>query len=128
MGFGFKVVRSDEEYKVVVLVRTDLDMGKGKMAAQVGHASVELALRAQKMDRKSFDAWMSGGQKKVVLKVANKDEMIRYMNEARSSGLYTCMITDAGRTQVEPGSQTCVGIGPAPESEIDKVTGGLKML
>lgn len=54
--------------------------------------------------------------------------MIRYMNEARSSGLYTCMITDAGRTQIEPGSQTCVGIGPAPESEIDKVTGGLKML
>ena len=121
MGFGFKPVRSDEEYKVVVLVRTDLDMGKGKMAAQVGHASVELALRAQKMDRKA-------GQKKVVLKVANKDEMIRYMNEARSSGLYTCMITDAGRTQIEPGSQTCVGIGPAPESEIDKVTGGLKML
>ena len=57
MGFGFKPVRSDEEYKVVVLVRTDLDMGKGKMAAQVGHASVELALRAQKMDRKAFDAW-----------------------------------------------------------------------
>ena len=128
MGFGFKPVRSDEEYKVVVLVRTDLDMGKGKMAAQVGHASVELALRAQKMDRKAFDAWMSAGQKKVVLKVANKDEMIRYMNEARSSGLYTCRITDAGRTQIEPGSQTCVGIGPAPESEIDKVTGGLKML
>ena len=71
---------------------------------------------------------MSGGQKKVVLKVANRDEMIRYMNEARSSGLYTCMITDAGRTQVEPGSQTCVGIGPAPCSDIDKVTGDLKML
>ena len=128
MGFGFKAVRADEEYKVVVLVRTDLDMGKGKMAAQVGHASVELALRAQKMDRKAFDSWMSGGQKKVVLKVANKDEMIRYMNEARSNGLYTCMITDAGRTQIEPGSQTCVGIGPAPESEIDKGTGSLKML
>lgn len=128
MGFGFKAVRTDEEYKIVVLVRTDLDMGKGKIAAQVGHASVELALRAQKMDRKAFDTWMSNGQRKVVLKVANKDEMIRYMNEARSSGLYTCMITDAGRTQVDPGSQTCVGIGPAPESEIDKVTGSLKML
>lgn len=128
MGFGFKSVRADEEYKIVVLVRMDLDMGKGKMAAQVGHASVELALRAQKMDRKSFDAWMSEGQKKVVLKVANRDEMIRYMNEARSNGLYTCIITDAGRTQVEPGSQTCVGIGPAPCSDIDQVTGSLKML
>ncbi len=104
MGFGFKSVKQDEEYKIVVLVRTDLDMGKGKIAAQVGHASVELALGAQKMDRRSFNAWMSGGQKKVVLKVANRDEMIRYMNEAHSNGLYTCIITDAGRTQVEPGS------------------------
>ncbi len=128
MGFGFKIVRSDEEYKVVVLVRTDLDMGKGKVAAQVGHASVELALRAQKMDKKAFDSWMSSGQKKVVLKVSNKDEMIRYMNEARSNGLYTVMITDAGRTQIEPGSETCVGIGPAPCSEIDRVTGSLKMM
>ena len=31
MGFGFKSVRADEEYKIVVLVRMDLDMGKGKM-------------------------------------------------------------------------------------------------
>lgn len=128
MAFGFKSVNTSEEYKIVVLVRMDLNMGKGKIAAQVGHASVDLALRAQKMDRKSFDSWMSGGQKKVVLKVADKDEMIRYMNEARSSGLYTCAITDAGRTQIEPGSMTVVGIGPAPDSDIDKVTGTLKML
>ncbi len=128
MGFGFKPVRTDEEYKAVVIVRTDLDMGKGKIAAQVGHASVELALRAQKMDRKAFDRWMSCGQRKVVLKVQTKDDLIRYMNEARSNGLYTVSITDAGRTQIEPGTMTCVGIGPAPESDIDAVTRDLKML
>lgn len=126
MAFG--VFSPKEEYKLVVLVRTDLDMGKGKIAAQVGHASVECALRAEKKDRKAFDSWMDCGQRKVVLKVSGKDEMIRYMNEARSYGLYTVLITDAGRTQVEPGSATCIGIGPAPESEVDKVTGGLKML
>ncbi len=119
---------STEEYKLVVIVRTDLDMGKGKVAAQVGHASVECALHAEKKDKKAFDAWMNSGQKKVVLKVSGMDEMIRYMNEARSRGLYTNMICDAGRTQVDPGSYTCVGIGPAPCSELDKVTGGLKML
>lgn len=126
MAFG--VFAPKEEYKLVVLVRTDLDMGKGKIAAQVGHASVECALRAEKKDRKVFDAWMDSGQKKVVLKVPNKDEMIRYMAEARSCGLYTVMISDAGRTQVDPGTATCIGIGPAPQSEIDKVTGALKML
>lgn len=126
MAFGFGA--PSEEYKLVVLVRTDLDMGKGKIAAQVGHASVECALRAEKKDKKAFDQWMLGGQKKVVLKVANRDEMVRYMSEAKSRGLYACMITDAGRTEVEPGTNTCVGIGPAPGSEIDRVTGGLKML
>ncbi len=126
MAFG--IFSPKEEYKLVVLVRTDLDMGKGKIAAQVGHASVECALRAEKKDRKAFDSWMDCGQRKVVLKVSGKDEMIRYMKEARSCGLYTVLITDAGRTQVEPGSATCIGIGPAPESEVDKVTGGLKML
>ncbi len=117
-----------EEYKVVVLVRTDLDMGKGKIAAQVGHASVDLALRARDKDKKAFDSWMMSGQKKVVLKVANMEEMVRYMNEARSYGIYTSMICDAGRTQIAPGSATCVGLGPAPCSDLDKVTGGLKML
>ena len=126
MAFGFGA--PSEEYKLVVLVRTDLDMGKGKIAAQVGHASVECALRAEKKDKRAFDIWMNGGQKKVVLKVVNKDEMVRYMSEAKSRGLYACMITDAGRTEVEPGTNTCVGIGPAPGSEIDRVTGGLKML
>lgn len=126
MAFG--IFSSGEEYKVVVLVRTDLDMGKGKMAAQVGHASVECALRAEKKDKKAFDSWMDSGQKKVVLKVPNKDEMIRYMSEARSRGLYVCMICDAGRTQVDPGTATCIGIGPAPCSELDRVTGDLKML
>ena len=126
MAFGFGA--PSEEYKLVVLVRTDLDMGKGKIAAQVGHASVECALRAEKKDKRAFDIWMNGGQKKVVLKVSNRDEMVRYMSEAKSRGLYACMITDAGRTEVEPGTNTCVGIGPAPGSEIDRVTGGLKML
>ncbi|MDO5862015.1 MAG: peptidyl-tRNA hydrolase Pth2 [Thermoplasmata archaeon] len=117
-----------DEYKVVVIVRTDLDMGKGKIAAQVGHASVECALAAEKRDRKAFDAWMASGQKKVVLKVSSRDEMIRYMAEARSKGIFACKITDAGRTQIEPGSDTCVGLGPAPTSELDRITGSLKML
>lgn len=117
-----------EEYKLVVLVRKDVKMGTGKVAAQVGHAAVECALHAEKKDKKSFDAWFNCGQAKVVLKVDNLDELKRYMAEARSVGLYTSMITDAGRTQIEPGTVTCLGIGPAPVSEIDKVTGELKML
>lgn len=52
---------NDDEYKLVVLVRNDIKMGKGKIAAQVGHATVGCALYSEKKDRKSFDAWMSKG-------------------------------------------------------------------
>jgi len=126
MAFGiFKPV---EEYKLVILVRNDLKMGKGKIAAQVAHAAVECALYAEKKDKKSFDAWHSSGQAKIVLKVDSMDELNEYFKIARSNGFTTSMITDAGRTQIAPGTTTCLGIGPAPVSEIDRITGELKML
>ena len=127
MAFGFKAAVG-EEYKLVVIVRKDLKMGTGKIAAQVGHAAVECALFAKERNRKAFDAWYKGGQRKVVLKVDSLEELHQYLKLASSSGLHVALITDAGRTQVEPGSETCVGIGPAPESEIDRITGDLKML
>lgn len=126
MAFGFS--KPTEEYKLVVLVRNDLKMGKGKIAAQVGHAAVECALFAEHKDKRSFDAWHSGGQAKVVLKVDSLDELNEYLKIARSQGIHIEVITDAGRTQIEPSTITCMGLGPAPVSELDKVTGELKML
>lgn len=127
MAFG-SFLKSGEEYKLVVLVRKDIKMGVGKVAAQVGHAAVDCALYAEKKDKRSFEAWYNCGQAKVVLKVDNLDELKRYMQMARGEGLTTSMITDAGRTQIEPGTITCLGIGPGPVSAIDKITGDLKML
>ena len=37
-------------------------------------------------------------------------------------------VTDAGHTQIAPGTTTCISIGPAPEEKIDKITGDLKLL
>lgn len=119
---------SGEDYKLVVLVRNDLKMGKGKIAAQVGHASVESALYAEKKNRRAFDAWMSGGQAKIVLRVDSLEELQQYARLASGNGLRVTSITDAGRTQIEPGTMTCIAIGPAPISEIDRITGDLKML
>ena len=89
---------------------------------------MECALFAEKMDKKGFKEWYDGGQAKVVLRVDSMDELKEYMQIARGYGLHVAMITDAGRTQIEPGTVTCAGIGPAPVSEIDRVTGDLKML
>ncbi len=112
-------------YKQVILVRHDLKLPKGKLAAQVSHASLEAALKSQ---RGVLDEWRSEGGKKVVLKAAGLDELRRYDAMARKEKLITALITDAGHTTVEPGTITCLGIGPDREEKIDKVTGLLKIL
>jgi PTH2 family peptidyl-tRNA hydrolase len=116
------------DYKLVVAVRTDLKLSKGKLAVQVAHASVDCALRAKEKKRDVFGAWSFEGQKKVVVKVKNLDELIELKKAAEKHGLITCLIQDAGLTEVAPGTKTCLGIGPAPAPEIDKVTGDLPLM
>jgi len=112
-------------YKQVILVREDLKLDKGKMAAQVAHASVEAALRS---DKEIIKNWRAKGMKKVVLKVKNKEELFKYKEIAKNNNLKTALITDAGRTAIEPGTKTCLAIGPDEEKKIDEVTGSLKMM
>ncbi|MBU0615283.1 MAG: peptidyl-tRNA hydrolase Pth2 [Nanoarchaeota archaeon] len=111
--------------KQVILVREDLKLPKGKLSVQVAHASSEALLRSHKDD---ITKWRSEGMKKVALKVADQKELIKYKQEAEDLGLVVALICDAGRTVVEPGTVTCLGIGPDKEEKIDKVTGHLKML
>ena len=112
-------------YKQVILVREDLKLPKGKMAAQSSHASVDATLKS---DRKIVELWKKDGGKKIVLKVKDEKELFKYKQIAEDSGLKTALITDAGHTVVEPGTITCLGIGPDEESKIDSVTGKLKMM
>ena len=119
------VGESDTEYKQVILVRTDLKLPAGKLAAQAAHASVEAVLRSTQDAVKS---WRNEGMKKIVLKVKDERELHRYNQQAKDFGLVTALITDAGHTVVEPGTVTCLAIGPAKETDIDRVTGELSVL
>ena len=114
--------------KQAIVVRTDLKMGKGKIAAQVAHASLSAAEEAMHRRPEWYSRWKEGGQAKVVLKVGTEDELRDLHKKARTSGLPEALIEDRGLTQVEPGSVTCVGLGPGPDAEIDKLTGKLKLL
>lgn len=111
--------------KQVILVRKDLKMSKGKTSAQVAHASTEAALNT---DKKTLETWKKAGMKKVVLKVDNEKELVYYHIEAESLGLTTSLITDAGLTEIPPGTKTCLAIGPDDEEKIDSLTDKLKML
>jgi len=113
------------DFKQVILVRDDLKLTKGKMAAQVSHASVGATLKSHKDDLKK---WLEQGMKKVVLKVKDKAELYAYKRRAEDAGLVVSLITDAGHTQLDPGTVTCLGIGPAREDKVDAVTGDLKLV
>jgi tRNA wybutosine-synthesizing protein 1 len=115
----------DMESKMAILVRDDLKLPKGKMASQAAHAAVEAVMRSSDS---AVSAWRGQGSKKVVLKVKDLDELQRSVNLAKSEKLVASVITDAGRTVIEPGTVTCAAIGPAEEERIDKVVGKLKLM
>jgi len=113
------------EYKQVILVRKDLKMSKGKMSAQTAHASTEAVLKSHKDD---ITKWRNQGMKKAILKVEDEKELIKYKIQAEDSGLVVSLITDARRTELKPGTTTCLAIGPDKEEKIDQITGRLKLL
>jgi len=111
-----------------MVVRRDLGMGTGKIAAQVAHASVMAVEKTKAHRRGWFDSWFEAGQAKVVVKVHGMDELMEVRKRAESLKLPVVQVQDSGLTQIPPGTTTCIGIGPAPTELVDKVTSGLKLL
>ncbi|MBR9676778.1 peptidyl-tRNA hydrolase [Candidatus Woesearchaeota archaeon] len=112
-------------YKQAILIRNDLKLPKGKMAAQASHASVDAVLKA---DKKIVSEWQSCGMAKIVLKVASEKTLVKFFQLAKDNGLAASLITDAGKTVIAPGTKTAVGIGPASEEEIDIITKDLQLM
>jgi PTH2 family peptidyl-tRNA hydrolase len=112
--------------KLSLVVRTDLDMGRGKIAVQVAHAAVTAVLAAR--GGSDLQGWLAEGQPKVVLRAGSAAELARIAAASRAAGLPTQVIQDAGRTQLEPGTPTCCAVGPADSARVDAVTGGLTLL
>ncbi len=103
-------------------------MRTGKVAAQVGNATLGLYQYVEKHRPELLESWYESGQAKVVLSVKNLDDMLAIQQVAHQHNIPTYIVCDAGRTQVEPGSQTVMAIGPGSVKDIDAVTGGLKLL
>jgi PTH2 family peptidyl-tRNA hydrolase len=110
--------------KQAIVARTDIGMGKGKLAAQVAHASLSAYEDTGQRARKR---WKGEGQKKVVLKGGSEDELFRLAEKARAEGLPHAIIRDAGHTQLDPGTVTALAVGPADDDLVDKVTGDLSL-
>jgi len=119
--------KGEFEYKLVVVVRDDLKMSGGKLAVQVAHAAVSCALEAKSKKAKWFAEWYREGQRKVVVKAKDTNELVSLMDMAVRSGLPKALITDAGLTELPPNTTTCLGIGPGPQNLIDPITGSLPL-
>lgn len=118
---------TSEGRKLVLVVRADLHMGVGKVAAQCVHAALGV-VGGGTVARNDIDIWQASGEKTIACKVATDTELSALVEAAVASGLPHYAVRDAGRTQVASGSRTVVAFGPACESRVDAVTGALRLL
>lgn len=113
--------------KQVIVVRADLRLGIGKLAAQAAHASLEAYKTTRAAEPRVVEEWEREGQKKVVVKIGGEKELLELYEKAKKE-IPCALIRDAGLTQIPPGTVTALGMGPWDESAIDKYAGKLKLL
>lgn len=110
--------------KQAIVARTDLGMGRGKLAAQVAHASLSAYEDADDRTRRG---WKGEGQKKVVLKGDGEEQLFELADAASREGLPHAVVRDAGHTQLDPGTVTTLAVGPGDDEVVDRVTGELSL-
>jgi PTH2 family peptidyl-tRNA hydrolase len=123
-----QIAMSEFDYKQVLVLRVDLGMSRGKIAAQAAHAAVSASEKARGRHPKWWEAWLKEGQCKIAAKVESEEELLDLEQQAKDSLLPHALIQDRGLTELPQGTLTSLGIGPAPTSKIDKITGKLPLL
>ena len=134
--------------KQVILVRRDLKMKHGKMAAQVAHAAMSFLTREGRVgwqadmlndvfvnDDKSIDRhngaisdWLANSFTKVVLGVDSEEELREILAKAEESGVMAHLVVDNGRTVFNNiPTPTCLGLGPDWNENLDELVGHLKL-
>merc|ERR1719356_1179925 len=136
------------DLKMVLVVRKDLKMTSGKVAAQCCHACLGVAMdivNGQHLSngngnhngngsqmkeynlKRVMSVWRSNGEKKIVLQCQSEGELTTLRDQAAIHGLPHYLVTDAGHTQIKAGSITVLAIGPYLSERIDLVTKDLKL-
>ncbi|CAB3399017.1 unnamed protein product [Caenorhabditis bovis] len=116
-------------HKMVLVANMSLKMGVGKLAAQVGHATLGVYRQAMNSEagQTAINAWTRHGQVKIVVRGQSTEQLMDLCKAAKDAGCYYYLVQDAGYTQIPPGSRTVLGVFGTVE-QVDSVTGGLKLL
>ena len=113
------------ELVIYLVVRTDLKMRPGKIAAQCGHAVEYLALHTPKPVMQEY---CRHGHSKIALKVATLEDLECIRDECHRNRIQYHTVEDHGLTQVPAGSRTVLGIGPVRKENVPKAVAALKLL
>lgn len=128
-----------KEAKMIIVMRKDLKNKKGekihtgKVIAQGCHSALGFVwnhVKGKKICFEMSDAqydWYTTGQTKITLKVEGEKELMEIYQKAKTAGVSVELITDAGRTEFDGPTKTCLAIGPDYADKIDKITGGLSL-
>ncbi|MCK9170966.1 MAG: aminoacyl-tRNA hydrolase [Treponema sp.] len=131
----------DTDIKMVIAVRRDLHMTRGKEIAQACHAVVgvllaksgysydesENELNHVRMDKNTL-AWLEGGSAKICVRVDSEHALYDLENKAGAAGIHSCLIVDDGLTMFHGvKTPTCIALGPAESGILDGITGGLPL-
>lgn len=117
--------------KMVIVMRKDLNMRKGKMCAQAGHAVLGVwalahALRAKNHYKKWFEDDLCT---KICLAVDSEEELLDLYNKGLENGFIVYLVEDAGLTEFHGEvTATCLAFEPLDDEDIDPLTGELSLL
>jgi len=119
--------------KQVIVIRKDLKMRRGKEIAQGCHASMafitkQLAhLYLPFMLTEPEQHWLQNSFRKICLQVNSEAELLEIHKIAQDKGITSHLVCDAGLTEFEGPTNTCVAIGPDYDERIDEITSHLKL-
>ena len=116
-------------YKMVFVVNMELNMGVGKISAQVGHATLALyhLLQTQPNWKEECTKWQQSASTKITVQGQSTHHLLELKHRAYEQRLPSIIVHDAGRTQVEPGSLTVFAIF-GKVADVNIITGKLKLL
>src|SRR5688572_11210064 len=128
------------ETKQVIVVRKDLNMDAGKLAAQVAHASMGFLSRRMQLKchnsieydytmklRPAEFNWLQHSYAKIILEVGSEAELEALAFEGMKAEIIVHRIIDEGRTVFKgKPTLTCVAFGPDLSDKINAVTGHLR--
>jgi len=83
----------------------------------------------EQINRQAAIEWLEGRFTKVCVSVDSEQELLDIYEKAQQAGLLCSLIKDSGLTEFNGvPTLTCAAIGPAYPSEVDPITGHLKLL